>query len=50
MSRKKRIGAAVLAALALGATSVVAPASLAGGKCAPGQHGNPHPGFKPGSC
>jgi hypothetical protein len=21
-----------------------------GNKCAPGQHGNPQPGFKPGSC
>lgn len=41
------IGACVAAiVLTLGVTS---PAD-AGGKCSPGQHGNPHPGFKPGVC
>ena len=50
MSRSRRLGAATLAALVLCATALTAPAALAGGKCSPGQHGNPQPGFKPGSC
>jgi hypothetical protein len=40
----------LLVVLALAAVGVVAPASVAGGVCSPGQHGNKHPGFKPGSC
>lgn len=41
-----------LAALTLSLVFVAgaAPVAQAGGKCSPGQHGNPHPGFKPGSC
>lgn len=51
--RKTRKSAA--AALAVFALSLTAAPALAGAftsdhKCAPGQHGNPHPGFKPGSC
>ena len=30
--------------------TVTAFADPAPPPCAPGQHGNPHPGFKPGSC
>ena len=40
---------ALLAAVAF--TFSAAPlASADQNVCAPGQHGNPHPGFKPGSC
>jgi hypothetical protein len=41
-----------LAAIAVVAVSMIgfAGTASAGDKCAPGQHGNPHPGFKPGSC
>jgi len=42
--------AGLVTVLALCAAGVIAPASFAGGVCSPGQHGNPHPGFKPGSC
>jgi hypothetical protein len=52
MTKSRRGAAAVLAVLSL---AISAPAALAGSftsdhKCAPGQQGNPHPGFKPGSC
>ncbi|HYI44912.1 MAG TPA: hypothetical protein VE174_05535 [Actinomycetota bacterium] len=42
----------VFAALSLSIVLIAgaAPAAMAGGKCSPGQHGNPHPAFKPGSC
>ena len=52
---KTRKLAVTLVVAAFGAGSL-APAALparkSGGQkvCAPGQHGNPHPGFKPGSC
>jgi hypothetical protein len=41
-----------LFAAALLALSVAAPALASQGPpdCSPGQHGNPSPGFKPGSC
>lgn len=45
----KRVVAVLLMAGALGMTGAVAFAD--GPKvCAPGQQGNPQPGFKPGSC
>lgn len=48
----------VLAALAvvigvMGGSTLTAAAEKPGPgdkRCAPGQHGNPHPGFKPGGC
>jgi hypothetical protein len=51
----KKVAATVLFAAALAASAFAAAAggggSLhAGGVCSPGQHGNSHPGFKPGSC
>ena len=46
--RTKRVVAACI--LAIVAAMGVTPTAFAGGKCSPGQHGNPHPGFKPGSC
>lgn len=46
MKKAKRI----VAALALGAVSASAAMAEEGPKCAPGQHGNPGPGFKPGPC
>ncbi|MBA2724507.1 MAG: hypothetical protein H0U53_00825 [Actinobacteria bacterium] len=48
-SRKFLAVISLFSALALAAP----PVAMAGGdnkKCAPGLHGNPHPGFKPGSC
>lgn len=36
--------------VALSALSIAAPIVSAAPECSPGQHGNPHPGFKPGSC
>ncbi|HWL66457.1 MAG TPA: hypothetical protein VNP73_10830 [Actinomycetota bacterium] len=44
----KRLVAALTLAVVMAVG--VAPVAHAGGKCAPGQHGNPHPAFKPGSC
>ena len=49
---------AVAAMIGFGAVAIAAPA-LAGSdtgsnpdrpECSPGQHGNPHPGFKPTPC
>ena len=48
MRKMKRVTAALMLALTLSAFA--APAASAGDKCSPGQHGNPHPAFKPGSC
>ena len=51
--RTRKLGAAVFAALALcvGAAPVAQAGSFQSDhKCSPGQHGNKHPGFKPGSC
>ncbi len=54
MSRTRKV-AALLSASALLATAAAAPVAQAESfqakhKCSPGQHGNPHPGFKPGVC
>jgi Spy/CpxP family protein refolding chaperone len=51
MTRTRKL-AALLAASALAVAVTAAPAAQADSdhKCAPGQHGNKHPGFKPGSC
>jgi len=54
MSRTRKV-AALLSASALLATAAAAPMAQAESfqakhKCSPGQHGNPHPGFKPGVC
>lgn len=38
--------AAALLILAVAGQTVTVSAE----SCSPGQHGNPHPGFKPGSC
>ena len=49
----RKIIAALAFAAALAGSAAVATSSVsvqAGGKCAPGQHGNPHPAFKPGVC
>jgi hypothetical protein len=49
---RKRITAIALSATILGAfgASTVALADPPKPPCQPGQHGNPQPGFKPGSC
>lgn len=45
-----------IAALVLAGTTIVVGADLVSAdppgppECSPGQHGNPQPGFKPGSC
>ena len=49
MGKGRKIVALALAIAAL-AVTLGAPAASAGPNCSPGQHGNPHPGFKPGSC
>jgi hypothetical protein len=51
MTRIKKL-AALIAASALFAAVSAAPLAQADSdhKCSPGQHGNKHPGFKPGSC
>jgi hypothetical protein len=51
MTRIRKL-AALLAASALLAAAGAVPVAQADSdhKCSPGQHGNPHPGFKPGSC
>ena len=48
----RKVFAVLAFAAALAAASFTAGHGSieAGGKCAPGQHGNPHPGFKPGVC
>jgi hypothetical protein len=52
MLRAVRRIVAVLALTAMFALSVGTLPALADQKhhCAPGQQGNPHPGFKPGNC
>jgi hypothetical protein len=51
MARKIAAILALLAALSLSALAHSSGGFVeAGGKCSPGQHGNPHPGFKPGVC
>ena len=42
----------LLASFALAAVTVVsiAPVASAGPNCAPGQHGNKKPGYKPAAC
>ena len=42
-------GAAAVAVMIVSLIGCAGVAS-AGPSCAPGQHGNPHPAFKPGSC
>ena len=49
MGKGRKIVALALAIAAL-AVTLGAPAATAAPNCSPGQHGNPHPGFKPGSC
>jgi ABC-type sugar transport system substrate-binding protein len=51
MYRIKKAAALFFSAALLGALAA-APAAQADSqhKCSPGQHGNKHPGFKPGSC
>jgi len=49
MGKGRKIVALVMAIAALVVT-LGAPAAAAAPNCSPGQHGNPHPGFKPGSC
>ena len=47
------VTAAAGAAVVIAGVSFIglfASAASAGPDCAPGQHGNPHPAFKPGSC
>jgi hypothetical protein len=44
----RKLFALLLSAAALAVT--LAPAASADPNCSPGQHGNPQPGFKPGSC
>jgi hypothetical protein len=51
--KKAAVGLAATAALSLGAFTAPAMADPPGPgskQCAPGQHGNPQPGFKPGVC
>ena len=48
MKRMRRVVALLFVLTAFGVT--LAPTAGAGPNCAPGQQGNPHPGFKPGSC
>ena len=53
MSRTRRVFARVLSVLALsivGAPLAAAQSDTVQKKCAPGQHGNKRPGFKPGVC
>jgi hypothetical protein len=50
MVRKVIAILAFAAALAGSAYATNGGSLQAGGVCSPGQHGNPHPGFKPGSC
>lgn len=47
MSKAKRFVAAILVGACV---SLVAPTAWAAPECSPGQHGNPQPGFKPGTC
>ena len=54
MNRTKKVLAVFFSAAALAAVTA-APVAQAGSfqsehKCSPGQQGNQHPGFKPGSC
>ena len=49
MTTRRFVSILLAALLALSATVSVASAAD-GPTCAPGQHGNPHPGFKPGPC
>lgn len=49
MKTLRRIVAVALMVAALAVTLLMTPAA-AGGKCSPGQHGNPKPAFKPGVC
>ena len=46
----RRIFAAFVLAVSLLAVILAGSFASAGGKCSPGQQGNPHPGFKPGVC
>jgi hypothetical protein len=49
MGKGRKIVALAVAIAAL-AVTLGAPAASAAPNCSPGQHGNPHPEFKPGSC
>jgi hypothetical protein len=51
--RRRKVTAALLSVFALsilGAPMAQAQSDTAEKKCAPGQHGNKQPGFKPGVC
>lgn len=52
MRTRLRKGAALLFSAAMLGALAAAPVAQADSdhKCSPGQHGNKHPGFKPGSC
>ena len=51
-----RKGAAALAVAVISVVGIAGSAAYADppgpgdGQCVPGQHGNPHPGFKAGAC
>jgi hypothetical protein len=49
MGKGRRIVALALAIAAL-AVTLGAPAAAPAANYSPGHHGNPHSGFKPGSC
>ena len=49
-TRARKFVALVFASALLGAFFGAPLAQAADKKCSPGQHGNPHPGFKPGVC
>jgi hypothetical protein len=48
MAKTKKVIAVMVMAMSL--LLVSGTAAYADGPCAPGQHGNPDPGFKPPSC
>jgi hypothetical protein len=53
MHVRRVLAALVVTIGVMGGTSLTAAADQPGPgskQCAPGQHGNPHPGFKPGGC
>ncbi|HEX2088894.1 MAG TPA: hypothetical protein VHI54_03020 [Actinomycetota bacterium] len=50
MKATRRIAAVTLMVVVFAVTLLAASAGAAQKKCAPGQHGNPSPGFKPAAC
>jgi hypothetical protein len=49
MRKSRKLVASVMLAC-VASLSMVSTAYAEDHKCSPGQQGNPHPGFKPGSC